>query len=258
MALLHRFDFSYMLGFYNKLLLKGGNFFDGKENKTNKEEIKKKRSEEKAIARRQASFQKRLQIKDIVNRCYLTKKGEYLTVFSMGQKAIDLMSEDELAVYASQLETTFSTLDIEIMEFMLLPVPFDLQPYRNAQLMASNRLRKREGELREDISLERDPDIRHEHIEELDQTLLLQRYIDNQSYFVSSKLQSGRVANKHCYVVCGIKDRWNEIAAQESARRIETALRSLSDDAHRCSQTEMEKILVSIFNPLRPEIYVNC
>ena len=101
-------------------------------------------------------------------------------------------------------------------------------------------------------------EIRHELIEELDQTLLLQRYIDNQSYFVSSKLQSGRVANKHCYVVCGIKDRWNEIAVQESARRIEMALRSLSDDAHRCSQAEMEKILVSIFNPLRPEIYVNC
>ena len=230
----------------------------GKENKKDKEELKKKKYEEKAIAKRQASFQERLQIKNIVNRCYLTKKGEYLTVFSMGQKAIDLMSEDELAVYASQLETTFSTLDIEIMEFMLLLVPFDLQPYRNAQLMASNRLRKREGELREDISREKDQDIRHELIEELDQTLLLQRYIDNQSYFVSSKLQSGRVANKHCYVVCGVKDRWNEIAVQESARRIEMALRSLSDDAHRCSQAEMEKILVSIFNPLRPEIYVNC
>ena len=179
-------------------------------------------------------------------------------MFSIGQKAIDLMSEDELAVYAHQLETTFSTLDIEILEFMLLPVPFDLQPYRNAQLMASNRLRKREGELRENIARENDQDIKHELIEELDQTLLFQRYIDNQSYFVSSKLQSGRVANKHCYVVCGIRERFNEIAVQESARRIEAALRTLSEDAHRCSQAEMEKILISIFNPLRPEIYVNC
>ena len=101
----------------------------GKKNKAEKEEQKKKQSEERAIARRKASFQERLQIKDIVNRCYLTRKGEYLTVFSIGQKAIDLMSEDELAVYAHQLETTFSTLDIEILEFMLLPVPFDLQPY---------------------------------------------------------------------------------------------------------------------------------
>lgn len=230
----------------------------GKKNKTEKEEQMKKKSEERAIARRLASFQERLQIKDIVNRCYLTKKGEYLSVFSMGQKAIDLMSEDELATYAHQLETTFSTLDIEIMEFMLLPVPFDLQPYRNAQLMASNRLRKREGDLRGNISREKDESIRHELIEELDQTLLLQRYIDNQSYFVSSKLQSGRVANKHCYVVCGIRERFNEIAVQESARRIEAALRTLSEDAHRCSQAEMEKILISIFNPLRPEIYVNC
>ena len=82
-------------------------------------------------------------------------------MFSMGQKAIDLMSEDELAVYAGQLETTFSTLDIEILEFMLLPVPFDLHPYRNAQLMASNRLRKREGELREFISREKNQNIRH-------------------------------------------------------------------------------------------------
>ena len=230
----------------------------GKKNKAEKEEQKKKQSEERAIARRKASFQERLQIKDIVNRCYLTRKGEYLTVFSIGQKAIDLMSEDELAVYAHQLETTFSTLDIEILEFMLLPVPFDLQPYRNAQLMASNRLRKREGELRENIARENDPDIKHELIEELDQTLLFQRYIDNQSYFVSSKLQSGRVANKHCYVVCGIKDRWNEIAVQEAARRIESALKILSDESHRCSQAEMEKILISIFNPLRPEIYINC
>ena len=230
----------------------------GKKNKAEKEEQKKKQSEERAIARRKASFQERLQIKDIVNRCYLTRKGEYLTVFSIGQKAIDLMSEDELAVYAHQLETTFSTLDIEILEFMLLPVPFDLQPYRNAQLMASNRLRKREGELRENIARENDPDIKHELIEELDQTLLFQRYIDNQSYFVSSKLQSGRVANKHCYVVCGIKDRWNEIAVQEAARRIESALNTLSDESHRCSQAEMEKILISIFNPLRPEIYINC
>ena len=230
----------------------------GKKNKAEKEEQKKKQSEERAIARRKASFQERLQIKDIVNRCYLTRKGEYLTVFSIGQKAIDLMSEDELAVYAHQLETTFSTLDIEILEFMLLPVPFDLQPYRNAQLMASNRLRKREGELRENIARENDPDIKHELIEELDQTLLFQRYIDNQSYFVSSKLQSGRVANKHCYVVCGIRERFNEIAVQESARRIEAALRTLSEDAHRCSQAEMEKILISIFNPLRPEIYINC
>ena len=230
----------------------------GKKNKTEKEELKKKQSEERAIARRKASFQERLQIKDIVNRCYLTRKGEYLTVFSIGQKAIDLMSEDELAVYAHQLETTFSTLDIEILEFMLLPVPFDLQPYRNAQLMASNRLRKREGELRENIARENEPDIKHELIEELDQTLLFQRYIDNQSYFVSSKLQSGRVANKHCYVVCGIKDRWNEIAVQEAARRIESALKTLSDESHRCSQAEMEKILISIFNPLRPEIYINC
>ena len=95
----------------------------GKKNKAEKEEQKKKQSEERAIARRKASFQERLQIKDIVNRCYLTRKGEYLTVFSIGQKAIDLMSEDELAVYAHQLETTFSTLDIEILEFMLLPVP---------------------------------------------------------------------------------------------------------------------------------------
>lgn len=229
-----------------------------KKNKTEIEEQKKKKTEEKAIARRQASFQDRLQIKDIINRCYLTKKGEYLSVFSMGQKAVDLMSEDELAAYAHQLETTFSTLDIEILEFMLLPVPFDLQPYRNSQLMASNRLRKREGELREFISRENDPVRKHEIIEELDQVLLLQRYIDNQTYFVSGKLQSGRVANKHCYVVCGIRERWNEIAVQESARRIEAALRTLSEDAHRCSTTEMEKILVSIFNPLRPEIYVNC
>ena len=49
----------------------------GKKNKTEKEEQKKKKSEERAIARRLASFQERLQIKDIVNRCYLTKKGEW-------------------------------------------------------------------------------------------------------------------------------------------------------------------------------------
>ena len=90
----------------------------GKKNKTEKEEQKKKKSEERAIARRLASFQERLQIKDIVNRCYLNKKGEYLSVFSMGQKAIDLMSEDELATYAHQLETTFSTLDIESLKII--------------------------------------------------------------------------------------------------------------------------------------------
>ena len=64
----------------------------GKKNKAEKEEQKKKQSEERAIARRKASFQDRLQIKDIINRCYLTRKGEYLTVFSIGQKAIDLMA----------------------------------------------------------------------------------------------------------------------------------------------------------------------
>ena len=86
----------------------------GKKNKAEKEEQKKKQSEERAIARRKASFQERLQIKDIVNRCYLTRKGEYLTVFSIGQKANE-QAEDVVLVLGGKCQ--FKTGEIQFGRF---------------------------------------------------------------------------------------------------------------------------------------------
>ena len=70
-------------------------------------------------------------------------------------------------------------------------------------------------------------------------------------------MNTGKVANKHCYLIASIKDRWNETTVQEAADMIEDALKQLSEESHRCTVKEMENILIELFNPLRPDIYTN-
>ena len=218
---------------------------------------KKLSREEKAEIRRKQSFQERLPVKEIRNRLFVTKKGEYLSVFTMGQRAVDLMSEDEVFAFSRQIETAFETLGLVKVQFLLLPVPFDLAPYQSVQKRRYGQLKREEGILRMRLANERDRK-QIEYMEmELEQNLLLQKYIDDQSFFVAKNMQSGRVANKHCYIVCGIKELWNETAAQEAANQIEAVLKSVAEDSRRCSEAEMEKILIELYNPLRPEIYIN-
>lgn len=210
----------------------------------------------KKIARQQ-SFQERLPIQKIKNRLFVTKKHEFLPVFALGQKAVDLMSEEEVYEFAQQLERTFQTLGIKKTQYLLLPVPFDLAPYERNQKRRFEELRNAEAVLRSSISACTNINQRAYLEDELAQNLICQKYIDDQSYFIARNLQSGRVANKHTYVICGIKDSFNETAVQEAARQIEASLRSIADDSHRCTEEEMEKILIELYNPLRPEIYIN-
>ena len=213
--------------------------------------------EQKAKVARQKSFQERLPILKIKNRLFVTKKNEYLPVFVLGQRAVDLMSEDEVYEFSQQLERTFQTLGITKIQFLLLPVPFDLAPYELNQKRRFDELRNQEASLRSAIGSCFNFNQRAYLEDELAQNLICQKYIDNQSYFVTRNLQSGRVANKHTYVICSIKESYNETAVQEAARQIESALKSIADDSHRCSEEEMEKILIELYNPLRPEIYIN-
>ena len=91
---------------------------------------KKISKEEKEELKRKASFRERIPVKDIEDRLYVTKDNEYLSVFKLGQKAIDLMSDDEVYAFSRSIETAFETLDLLSAQFLLLPVPFDLDPYR--------------------------------------------------------------------------------------------------------------------------------
>ncbi|MDO4500670.1 MAG: hypothetical protein Q4B60_05275 [Erysipelotrichaceae bacterium] len=215
---------------------------------------KKLSKEEKKILERKMSFQERLPIKEIKNRLFVTKKGEYLSVFTMGQKAVDLMSEDEVFSFSRQMETAFETLGLDKVQFLLLPVPFDLAPYQSIRKKQYIKLKKEEEFIKSKVDREgENPFLENQ----LEQNKLLQKYIDDQLFFVTRSMQSGRVANKHCYIVCGIKERYNETASQEAARQIESVLKSVCDDSRRCSESEMEKILIELYNPLRPEIYIN-
>lgn len=222
---------------------------------------KKKTAEQKKIeaenVAREKSFQDRLPIEKITKGLFLTKKGEYYPVFALGQKAVDLMSEDEVYSFARNLETTFEMLGLVSVQFLLLPVPFDLQPYQAHQQRRIKELKLEEEQLKQELN--RCDDL--VKITSLEQTLsqnqLCQKYISEQNFFVVNRLQSGRIANKHSYAICKIKDCYNETAVLEASRQIDTALRSVIPDSHRCTENELEKILIELFNPLRAEIYIN-
>lgn len=237
-----------------------------------KEKKKKLTKEEKQEIARKQSFQERIPIKDIRNRLYVTKDDQLLPVFSIGQRAVDLMSEEEAFEFSKQLDTVFQTLGLITAQFLLLPVPFDLHPYQANQ---DRRYRELQEEVRQ-IKLQEQSiyaqlndektspedykrlEIEYEAIrKEIEQKETCLKFISEQSYFVNKNLQSGRIANKHSYVVCQIKDCWNETAVQEAAKRIEGALKQISNESYRCSEREMEKILVELYNPLRPEVYIS-
>lgn len=237
-----------------------------------REKKKKLTKEEKQEIARKQSFQERIPVKDIRNRLFITKDNQYLPVFSIGQRAVDLMSEEEAYEFSKQLDTVFQTLGLITAQFLLLPVPFDLHPYQTNQDRRYKELQEEVRQIKqkeqsimvdlndENLSPEefKRLDIALEAVrKEIEQKETCLKYILEQSYFVNKHLQSGRIANKHSYVVCQIKDSWNETAVQEAAKRIEGALKQISNESYRCSEKEMEKILVELYNPLRPEIYIS-
>ena len=219
---------------------------------------KEKKSPEAIEAeKRKKSFQERLQIAKIQNRLFVSKRGEFYPAFMLGQKSIELMSDEEAYEFSKQLEIVFETIGIVTSQFLMLPVPFDLAPYQDYQYHRYSNLRAEEAELRSKLAAATSEEQVNVISEQLSQNLVYQKYIDDQSYFVARNMQSGRVANKNIYVICKIKECYNETAVQEASKAIEETLKTLSEDSHRCSEAEMEKILIELFNPLRPEIYIN-
>lgn len=214
-------------------------------------------SEQAELIARQKSFQERIPIARITKGLVLSKKKEYFPVFALGQRTVELMSEDEIYSFARQLETTFATLGLSSVHFLLLPVPFDLAPYKNNQQNRIDQLREEEIVLKNRIETSNDLEEVQKLEKALDQNEICQKYINDQLAFTAKCLQTGRIANKHSYVICKTKDCWNETAVLEASNQIEQALRSVADDSHRCSNEEIEKILIELYNPLRPEIYIN-
>ena len=123
---------------------------------------KKISKEEKEELKRKASFRERIPVKDIEDRLYVTKDNEYLSVFKLGQKAIDLMSDDEVYAFSRSIETAFETLDLLSAQFLLLPVPFDLDPYRFIKKKTYKILKDKEEISKMFEKLNIDPNIRGE------------------------------------------------------------------------------------------------
>ena len=221
---------------------------------------KKISKEEKEELKRKASFKERVPVKNIEDRLYVTKNNEYLSVFKLGQKAIDLMSDDEVYAFSRSIETAFETLDLLSAQFLLLPVPFDLAPYQSLKKDTYKKLKSKEEEIKDKI-VKKNMGIEVSDYDglskELRQYRMFEKYIDDQLYFVTRNMQKGTIANKHSYVICKIRESYNKTAAKEAANNIEEVLRSVLEGSRRCSESEMEKILLELYNPLRPEIYIN-
>ena len=221
---------------------------------------KKISKEEKEELKRKASFRERIPVKDIEDRLYVTKNNEYLSVFKLGQKAIDLMSDDEVYAFSRSIETAFETLDLLSAQFLLLPVPFDLDPYRFIKKKTYKALKDKEEVIKDKI-VKKDMGTTIADYDglskELRQYRMFEKYIDDQLYFVTKNMQKGTIANKHSYVICKIRECYNKTAAKEAAGNIEEVLQSVLEGSRRCSENEMEKILLELYNPLRPEIYIN-
>ena len=221
---------------------------------------KKISKEEKEELKRKASFRERIPVKDIEDRLYVTKNNEYLSVFKLGQKAIDLMSDDEVYAFSRSIETAFETLDLLSAQFLLLPVPFDLAPYQSLKKNTYKKLKSKEEEIKDKI-VKKNMGTKVSDYDglskELRQYRMFEKYIDDQLYFVTRNMQKGTIANKHSYVICKIRECYNKTAAKEAANNIEEVLRSVLEGSRRCSESEMEKILLELYNPLRPEIYIN-
>ena len=218
---------------------------------------KKVTPEEQELIDRRTSFQERLPIVDIRNNLFVTKDGRFLPVFAIGQKAIDLMAEDELAGFAKQIEIKFASMGLKACQFLLLPVPFDLEPYKRAQTFHYNRLDEQKRELEMELNRESDMTQRLYISAAIEQNEFCRNYLADQARFVANKLQTGLIANKHSYLVCEIEKAYNERAVIEAADLIEDQLRAIAGDSRRCSEREMELMLITLFNPLRPEIYTN-
>ena len=199
-------------------------------------------------------------VKNIEDRLYVTKNNEYLSVFKLGQKAIDLMSDDEVYAFSRSIETAFETLDLLSAQFLLLPVPFDLAPYQSLKKNTYKKLKSKEEEIKDKI-VKKNMGTKVSDYDglskELRQYRMFEKYIDDQLYFVTRNMQKGTIANKHSYVICKIRESYNKTAAKEAANNIEEVLRSVLEGSRRCSESEMEKILLELYNPLRPEIYIN-
>lgn len=221
---------------------------------------KKISKEEKEELKRKASFKERVPVKNIEDRLFVTKNNEYLSVFKLGQKAIDLMSDDEVYAFSRSIETAFETLDLLSAQFLLLPVPFDLAPYQSFKKDTYKKLKSKEEEIKDKI-VKKNMGIEVSDYDglskELRQHRMFEKYIDDQLYFVTRNMQKGTIANKHSYVICKIRESYNKTAAKEAANNIEEVLRSVLEGSRRCSESEMEKILLELYNPLRPEIYIN-
>lgn len=216
------------------------------------------KAKQQEYIKRMTSFQERLPIDDIKNRLYVSQKGEFFPAFAVGQRSIDLMSDEELYNFSRQLEMTFQALGVQTMQFLLLPVPFDLAPYRKIQDARYNSIKKELNELNDKLAKGVIPEDKLEATyKRQGQLKSFIEYIEKQNYFVTANMNTGKVANKHCYLIASIKDRWNETTVQEAADMIEDALKQLSEESHRCTVKEMENILIELFNPLRPDIYTN-
>lgn len=255
-----------------------------------KEKKAKKTAKELEYEKRQESFQEHLPIADIKNRLLVTKEGLYYPVFKMGEKTLDLMSEEELNRFANQVMQSFASMNLDGVQFLTVPVPFDIGPYKNNQQLQIKNLEKKMDRLQNEIvKLEREIDnlyaqkngevpattpymdlgrqdydekiayIKNVLIpnveEKVSQCQTFIQYISDQTRFIVNELTRGNVAHKVCLVIPTIHDNWNPTAVEEASQNINSKLQSIAPDSHRCSETEIRNILFSILSPLRTEAH---
>ena len=233
---------------------------------------------------RMESFQEHLPIADIKKRLLVTKDGLYYPMFKMGEKTLDLMSEEELNNFANRVMQVFASMNLDGSQFLTVPIPFDIAPYKVIQQKQITKLRRDIDNYQSKITqCERLIDEKHhaadnfddeelrakvikdiENIRKHDIPSLQQKiqqseqfiqYISEQVKYIVDILNSGLAAHKVCIVIPCIHGNNNETAVQEACINIENKLRGLAPDSHRCSEQEMRDVLYSILNPMRQDAY---
>lgn len=228
---------------------------------------KKLTAAEQEYANRMTSFQEHLPIEDISNRLFKDKNNCYYPAFKMGEKTLDLMTLPELDAFSKQVQITFASMNLDGCQFLTVPTPFDLTPYKKNQEKQIERLRMDINRLRNKVSEYQNAEgvVDFEYLQgdsdaakaarQIKQYELYIEYINAQTKFITEMLKSGLAAHKECIVIPVIHDNWNATTVEEAALNIETKLKSIASDSHRCSEQEMRDILYSILNPMRKDTY---
>jgi hypothetical protein len=201
------------------------------------------------------SFQEMLPI-ETVDRGFIKVKNymmdEYYPVIVLGDRNLDLMSEDALGAFAHSIQTAINTSDLLSFEILVVPVPYDTEEWQNNIEKRIKEIRQQQNDL---SVLIKEKNEAGENISGLEEEMqALTYYIDHlkaQREYVLESLQKEDFSVKKAYFVPKFREQESLVDYQAETNALVENLAAHIPGTRALYSKEIRDLLFILLNPLR-------